>query len=337
MYGFSLEGGSAVQHSVENLEAYLRETLHTPVQLERWRQAATLPAYLAGQYDFFEGTVGSVRILFLQSADEPVPSAAKKHERALQRHWTGPVAFAFERITPRTRQRLISEGLSFVVPGNQVYLPALGVNLRERYQTRAQTVDRLRPSAQVLLLHLLANRSSASNTPSGLARRLGYTAMAMGQALNQLEDAKLVNVHKEGRERLFGLAGEPADLWLQAQPLLASPISRRRYLAGVAPPARKGLAAGLSALAAYSALADPTVPVVALDRVTAKSLLGARGVQELPTADEAELEVEVWSYKPGMLSEGPAVDRFSLYLSLREDTDERVHSALDEMMRGATW
>jgi len=327
-----------VQHSIKNLEAYLRETLHTPVRRERWRGEAALPAYLTGQYDFFDGTVGNVHLLFLQSAEEPVPSAAKKHERALQQHWAGPMAFAFGRITPRTRQRMVSEGMSFVVPGNQVYLPALGVNLRERYQTRLQTTDRLRPSAQVLFLHVLTNRSPASGTPSGLARRLGYTAMAMGQALNQLEDAKLVNVHKKGRERLFELAGEPADLWLQAQPLLASPISRRRYLVGVAPSARKGLAAaGLSALATYSALAEPTVPVVALDRVKAKSLLDARGVQELPTADEAELEVEVWSYRPGMLSEGPAVDRLSLHLSLRGDTDERVHSALDEMMRGITW
>jgi DNA-binding MarR family transcriptional regulator len=326
-----------LQHSVKSLEAYLRETLHTPVRLERWRQAATLPAYLTGQYDFFDGTVGSVHILFLQSTEEPVPSAAKKHEHALQPNWTGPVAFAFERIAPRTRQRMVSEGLSFVVPGNQVYLPALGVNLRERYQARVQTMDRLRPSAQVLFLHVLANRSPASRTPSGLARRLGYTAMAMGQALNQLEDAKLVNVHKKGRERLFELAGEPGDLWQHAQPLLASPISRRRYLVGVAPSARKGLAAGLSALATYSALAEPTVPAVALDRVKAKSLLDARGVQELPTADEAELEVEVWSYEPGLLSEGPAVDRLSLFLSLRDDTDERIQSALDEMMRGVTW
>ena len=79
-----------------------------------------------------------------------------------------------------------------------------------------------------------------------------------------------------------------------------------------APTGHKGLAAGLSALATYSALAEPTVPVVALDRITTKGLLDARGVQELPTADEAELEVEVWSYKPGTLSEGPAVDRLSL-------------------------
>lgn len=76
---------------------------------------------------------------------------------------------------------------------------------------------------------------------------------------------------------------------------------------------------------------------MALDRVTAKSLTDARGVEELLTVDEADLEVEVWTYKPSLLSEGPAVDQLSLYLSLRDDTDERVQSALDEMMRGVTW
>ncbi|MGB4592191.1 MAG: hypothetical protein WBI63_00220, partial [Coriobacteriia bacterium] len=140
-----------------------------------------------------------------------------------------------------------------------------------------------------------------------------------------------------GRERRFELAGEPTDLWRQAQPLLRSPVSRRRYLVGVAPSGRKGLAAGLSALATYSALAEPAVPGVALDRVKAKSLLDVGGVQALPTADEAELEVEVWSYEPGLLSDAATVDRLSLYLSLRDDTDERVQSALDELMRGVTW
>jgi DNA-binding MarR family transcriptional regulator len=298
---------------------------------------AALPAYLKGQYDFFDGTVGDVHILFLQSTEEPVPSVAKKHERALQQHWVGPVAFAFARITARTRRRMVSEGLSFVVPGNQVYLPVLGVNLRERYQTRAQTTDRLRPSAQVLFLHALAQRSPSSNTPSGLAGLLGYTAMAMGQALNQLEDAGLVRVHKAGRERLFELAGDSADLWSQAQPLLASPVSRRRYVAGVAAPASVGLACGLSALAGYSVLAEPQLPAVAVGREQAKGLLGVRGAHELPGADEADLEIEVWAYKPTLLSDGPTVDRLSLYLSLREDMDERVQSALDQMMRGITW
>ena len=323
--------------STAGIEDFLRETLHTPTRLEGWRGVASVPAYLKGQYEFFDGAVGDVHVLFLLSSGEPVPSVAKKHERALQQYWAGPVAFAFERITPRTRRRMVGEGLAFVVPGTQVYLPILGVNLRERYQTRAQTTDRLRPSAQILFLHALAHRSSSSSTPSRMARQLGYTAMAMGQALNQLEDARLVRVHKAGRERLFELAADPADLWLQAQPLLASPVSRKRHVVGVAAPASMGLACGLSALAGYSSLAEPQVPALALAGEQAKSLLHDGGAQELPGADEADVEIEVWTYRPTLLSDGPAVDRLSLYLSLREDVDERVGAALGEMMRGIAW
>jgi len=113
--------------------------------------------------------------------------------------------------------------------------------------------------------------------------------------------------------------------------MLASPISRRRYLVGAAASACKGLAAGLSALAPYSALADPNVPVVALDRVKVKNLLDARGVQELPTSYEAELEVEVWSTSRA-LSQRDRRSIGSRSTSLFETTDERVRSALDEMM-----
>jgi DNA-binding transcriptional ArsR family regulator len=324
-------------YSPRSLEEYLRETLHTPARLEPWRGAATLPVYLNGQYDFFDGTVGNVHILFLHSTEEPAASVAKKHERALQQHWVGPVAFTFQRITPRTRRRMVSEGLSFVVPGNQVYLPVLGASLREKYQARAQATGGLRPSTQVLFLHALAQHPVISNTPSGLARQLGYTPMAMGQSLDQLEEAGLVRVRKAGRERLFDLAGDPADLWMQAQPLLGSPVSRRRYLVGVALPANKGLACGLSALAGYSTLAEPRVPALALSREQEKGLLDVRGAHELSGAEEADLEIEVWTYKPTLLADGPTVDRLSLYLSLREDMDERVQSALGQMMRGVTW
>ncbi|MDO9555996.1 MAG: hypothetical protein Q7J82_00210 [Coriobacteriia bacterium] len=305
--------------------------------MKRWRGETALPGYLRGQYRFFEGMIGNVHILFLQSTKEPVPSVAKKHEHALQQHWDGPVAFAFDRITPRTRQRMVSEGLSFVVPRSQIYLPLLGMNLRERYKTRTQRVDRLRPSAQVLFLSLLTMPLPATNTPSVFAKQLGYTPMAMGQALDQLDDAELVRVHKAGRERLFELAGEPAEIWLKAQSVLASPVKRKRYLVGTAEQISEGLACGLSALANYSAIAEPRVPGVALISARTKNLLETRGVLELPSVVEADLEVEVWTYAPGLLSNGPTVDCLSLYLSLRDDQDERVQSALEEMMRGVKW
>ncbi len=326
-----------MKYSIERLEGYLRETLHTPTHLEPWGEESTLPAYLRGQYRFFEGTIGNVRALFLQADDAPAPSVAKKHERVLQQQWHGPVAFAFDRITPRSRQRMIQEGLAFVVLGNQIYLPTLGMDLQERYRKRTVGANRLRPSAQVLLLSALSGQAPVEHTPTGFARILGYTPMAIGQALDQLEQADLVQVRKAGRERIFDLAGAPEAVWEKAQPLLATPVRRSLYVAGEVGQVGWGLSSGLSALAAYSLLAEPSVPVVALAAPESKTLLAAPGALELPSAEEADLAVEVWTYPPRLLSDGPTVDRLSLYLSLKNDEDERVQSALDEMMRGITW
>jgi hypothetical protein len=53
--------------------------------------------------------------------------------------------------------------------------------------------------------------------------------------------------------------------------------------------------------------------------------------------EDNEVEIEVWSYDPRVLLDGPTVDRLSLFLSLRDDPDERVQQALQEMMRSFSW
>jgi len=48
-------------------------------------------------------------------------------------------------------------------------------------------------------------------------------------------------------------------------------------------------------------------------------------------------ELEVWSYSPKMFEKKGRVDRFSLYLSMKGDTDERVQSAMEELMEQVEW
>ena len=44
------------------------------------------------------------------------------------------------------------------------------------------------------------------------------------------------------------------------------------------------------------------------------------------------IKLEIWAYDPITLSKDYLVDPFSLYLSLKNDPDERVHISLNEMM-----
>ena len=45
----------------------------------------------------------------------------------------------------------------------------------------------------------------------------------------------------------------------------------------------------------------------------------------------------IWVYAPQLFSNQNLVDRLSLYMSLKEEIDERLETALDELIGGVTW
>jgi hypothetical protein len=57
----------------------------------------------------------------------------------------------------------------------------------------------------------------------------------------------------------------------------------------------------------------------------------------LDIAEPSASELEVWSYSPKLLADKGVFDRFSLFLSTKEDNDERVQSALESMMAKVEW
>jgi len=97
------------------------------------------------------------------------------------------------------------------------------------------------------------------------------------------------------------------------------------------------LPAGLTALAHFTLLAPPSVPVYAVSLDDWKSMKLINAVVELPAAEPQSYEIEIWNYSPFLFKEEDVVDRFSLYLSLRDNDDERVQSALEKMMEEALW
>jgi hypothetical protein len=99
----------------------------------------------------------------------------------------------------------------------------------------------------------------------------------------------------------------------------------------------RGPLAGLSALAQCSLLAEPDLITIALDRKGWKALHhGDRFVEAMPDDPDGRM-VEIWNYDPNLFAGDGRVDPLSLYLSLRDNPDERVQAALDQMMRKVPW
>ncbi len=324
---------------LSQLKRYLYETLGAEVSPTPWDKGTQLPFFLRNLYIFFSVQLleASCLLMLDRSEQEQTPATVRKHMDQVQAKWDGEVVYVRERVTAYNRKRLIEYKLPFIVPGNQMYLPMLGIDLREHFKKLRTEIHKFSPSAQALVIHVLLHGTTKRIfTPTEMAGRLGYSAMTMTRAFDELESADLGNISLEGRERCVRFTESAKDTWTKAQPFLRSPIKKQRHIK-----LRKGdppwPRAGLTALADYTMLAEPANPVIALSREDWKFLKQRHRVHVFPSPEPGALEIEVWSYAPSLFAKDKMVDRLSLYLSLKESRDERVEGALEEMMEELQW
>jgi hypothetical protein len=319
------------------IEHYLRDTLGITITTTPWRGRNHLPHFLKEQYSFVETTLLGKQCLFVidTGSIEQSPAALRKHMDMIQARQEGEVIYVRSAVTAYNRKRLIEHKVPFIVPGNQMYLPMLAIDLREYFRTLRSEVPTLSPSTQAIIIDALLRKTEVI-TPSGMAQRLGYSAMTMTRAFNELATAKLADVTVESRQRHLRFNQNGRELWTKALPLLRSPVNKRLFIRRSHAPTG-GLRAGLTALAQYSMLASPEYTTHALSQEDWKSLKQVNKLIVSPIRDADVDELEVWSYPPALFAEHNKVDPLSLYLSLKDQRDERVEASVEEMMKNVAW
>lgn len=323
---------------------YLHDTLGLALgKMAPWPDASSLPYYLHDAFDFTETSLLSKRVVLAEARGEqrPALSDIRNWLTRVMEQADVPVVYVTEALASYDRRRLIEYRLPFIVPGNQLYLPDLGIDLREYFRQRATSSETsLSPSAQAMLIRLLLHPNSAPNQeyqPAEIAYGLGYTPMTVSRAVNELIGAGLVIASIRNRVRRLHLIDSPADVWSKALPLLRSPVKRTVWVYRIAAISDRGWPlAGQSALAEGSMLTSPRVPVYA---VTADewSVASKSGIQEVHEPSPDCAEIQIWRYLPALVLEHRTVDPLSLWLSLRESADERIQAALDELREAWPW
>lgn len=328
-----------VQELLPNIKRYFHDILGVEVSITPWQDEGRVPLFLRDRYQFLITELINQHCLFLVDTceQEETPVTIRKHIEQLRGKWAAPVIYVRERITSYNRKRLIEHKVPFVVPGNQMYLPMLGLDLREHFKKpHPEGTHALRPASQVVLIHALL-REEAELSPTILADKLGYSIMTMSRVLDELEAVDLGESASVGRERHLHFLAPRHEIWEKAQPLLRNPVTKHHLIR--CPPGAKPSVCrcGLDALAHYSMLAEPKGMSFALGREDWK-VFRQNAQAEVAMGDEPEaMTIELWSYAPALLADDGWVDRLSLYLSLRDTEDERVQAALDQMIKEIPW
>ena len=105
--------------------------------------------------------------LFLldQAVHPTTPATIRKHIFEVLKRWDGEVLYVAAGIDSARRKQLIDQKVPFVAPGNQVYLPMLGIDLREHFKSVRGAGESLSPAAQAAFLHILQHPEGRSLSP----------------------------------------------------------------------------------------------------------------------------------------------------------------------------
>lgn len=302
---------------------------------------AQLPYFLQDTYEVLPGELlGQPITLACVKGRQPMAAQqVNQHVNRLRELLHAPVIIALPEVAPGERKQLIAHGVAFVVPDRQLFAPQMGMILTERFGAEARREQELAsPATQALLVWFL-NHHPVTETwhPFQEAAALGYAGMTATRAIRELLQFNLFELEVRGRAKYLKLNGTRRDLWEKAKPHLRTPVLRTMWtydqrilqVAGVR-------WAGETALARQTMVNEPQQQVVAMTAEAAQRAKQA-GIFFEPREIAEGIAVQVWRYEPGMQAKEKTVDPLSLWLSLRDNRDDRIQMALDEIEEKFLW
>jgi hypothetical protein len=324
---------------LENIEAYLKELLRqelavVSVPIEKMKG---LPLYLAKKYTPYQLSLFGKQMVLLKrrGTGTDSPGRIAKDVVKLREHFEQEVAIVLDELASWERKRLIEKSVPFIVPGRQLFLPMLLIDLREHFpRVTAPKPTYLSRAAQHTVLRQILKGDVANHPMTEVATLIGYSAMMMTKIRGELAALGLCTVESNGRARQMVFPMPSKQLWSKAASHMRSPVYRRHFLVGALGGAQL---AGTSALALRSELHPDERLTNAVWRKHCEAVIKKNQLAEIESEDEADLLLEEWYYDPRKLSDTDEVDPLSLYLSLNDDPDERIQIALEEMLETIPW
>jgi len=187
------------------IRAYLKDTLGIDAPTAPWLGAASLPYFLVDAFDLKALTMLGRPVLLAidKRADRPGLATIRAQIDRIREGSGLPVLYATGVLASFERKRLIEQKVPFVVPGNQLYLPDLGVELREYFHTPApQPQGEISPAAQAMLIAVLLGKPWRGEwEPADVLGRLGYTAMTASRAAREVVAAGIARSEMVGKLR----------------------------------------------------------------------------------------------------------------------------------------
>lgn len=320
---------------LDELQKYLQNTLATELEIKLVDTASLkkLPVYIRGEYTVYQSQLFQKDLLFLEVKGNYTTNSLGKHLDIIEEKLNKTVVAIIDQVDSYQRLRLIEKHIPFIVPGKQMYMPKLLVAIKEYGITPKEQPKIMTPATQFLLLYHLQIESLEGQNLKSIANILGYDSATITRSASYLHNMELC-VIQGTKEKSLHFSSNKKELWEKSEPLMSNPVKRSFYYSGWADD-NNLFRSNDNALAHYTNLNEGIVEHYAARPGYLKFLEGANLKRTAKL--EGNICVEEWKYDPDPLSKNGFVDPLSLYLCFRDNEDERIEIALEQIINEIEW
>ncbi len=317
---------------MDQLQKYVNEALGIELKYSALpnNMLSNLPVYLRNN-KLKTGEMFERKIIFIAGNNE-VNSTAGQYKRQadiIENSFGKPVVFVFENVEAYNRKRLIQKNVAFIIPGKQMYLPFMFIDLKEIKQVYRKKVEKFTPAAQCLLFYyLLGNNLNGINFKT-LAEKLNYGGMTVTRAANALAESGICSLAGT-KEKFLVFEKKKMQLWNEAKPYLINPVHKTVFTNPLKN-SQLNFITGISALSYYTNIADDGKMSYAVSKKAFESLNKGKIIC-LTGNTEEDMMLQIWKYNPGILTNNRYVDPLSLYLTFKDSKDERIENELKRLL-----
>ena len=315
------------------MKNYLERSLHMEVSI---KEAAAvydkLPLMYKGMYNIFLVSSGGVNWIAIEPKGETSLPQLRKNRAVVEKTAGLNCAVFLQKSNYYSREKMVEEGIPFVLQDKEIYLPFLGVLLSASKSRDIKPVHQISFLTQKILITGIYQPYDKA-TVTDISKLVGVSKMAVSKCFDEIEYLGIDVMDSKGKSRALTMTGDKRALWEMISPFLRDPVIKRFELID---DVRLKRQAGLSALCSYSLLSDNAYPTYAVT----KEDISESGVREKKLAGKNEEKGSVvleLGYFIDVVKAG-IQDPLSVSLSLGEYADdERVQLSVEEMFKEYVW
>ena len=316
------------------MKDYLETTLRQKVVIDETEYLNDkLPLAFRGRYIFYKVKTNGLLWIAIQPKSSVGLVMLRKDHARIEKVSDLNCAIFLEKTSFYIKEKLIEEGIPFVIKGKQMYLPFIGYLLADKNEREIAPVHLISYLTQQMIFVAIYEKWK-NVTVSDAAIELGVTKTSVSRCFDEIEYLNIDILGMKGKSRVIIVPADTKDLWRDMQSIWRNPVIAKYVLKEDIGLEKK---AGISALCEYSLLSDNEYPTYA---ITKKEITGA-GVKKMKQAYPGEeigcvvLELGYFiDFKNKALE-----DPLSVALSFTEEEkqEERVNISIDEMLEEYVW